>query len=81
MTIKPQKDWAIAWILTSIWFGAVLVVLITREDIPVYLLAIATLFFLILLPSMKEMVRSAETYFAGKNSDDNPGDDDQDAHS
>jgi hypothetical protein len=57
---KPNKDIAITGILALIWFTAVAVVLTTREDIPVYLLGIATLFFLILVPSMKELVRGFE---------------------
>jgi hypothetical protein len=57
---KPNKDIAITGILALIWFTAVAVVLTTREDIPVYLLGIATLFFLMLVPSMKELVRGFE---------------------
>lgn len=60
MDEKPNKDIAITGILALIWFTAVAVVLTTREDIPVYLLGIATLFFLMLVPSMKELVRGFE---------------------
>jgi hypothetical protein len=65
---KPHKDMAITGILAFIWFTAVAVVLTTREDIPVYLLGIATLFFLMLVPSMKELVRGFER--RRRNSDD-----------
>ena len=60
MDDKPHKDIAITAILAIIWFAAVAVVLTTRDDIPVYLLGIATLFFLMLVPSMKELVRGFE---------------------
>jgi hypothetical protein len=66
---KPHKDIAITGILAFIWFIAVAVVLTTREDIPVYLLGIATLFFLMLVPSMKELVRGFER--RRRNNDDN----------
>jgi hypothetical protein len=57
---KPHKDIAITGILALIWFAAVAVVLATRDDIPVYVLGIATVFFLMLVPTMKELVRSFE---------------------
>lgn len=60
MDEKPHKDIAITVILAFIWFAAVAIVLTTREDIPVYVLGIATVFFLMLVPSMKELVRSFE---------------------
>jgi len=77
VTTEPQKDRAITWILASIWFGAVLVVLVTWDDAPIYLLAIGTLFFLMLVPSMKELVRSVENRFSGKR-DKETGVDDRD---
>lgn len=79
MTAEPQKDRAITWILASIWFGAVLLALVTWDDAPVYLLAIGTLFFLMLVPSMKELVRSVESRFARKQ-DAEADADDRDAH-
>jgi len=72
---KSQKDRAVAWILASIWFGAVAIVIATRDDIPLYLLAIATLFFLMLVPSMKELVRNVEKHFSGTRDADGARDD------
>ncbi|MCI0516815.1 MAG: hypothetical protein L0Y45_03175 [Woeseiaceae bacterium] len=80
MTTEPQRDRAITWILASIWFGAVLMVLITWDDAPIYLLAIGTLFFLMLVPSMKELVRNVEKRFSGKQNEE-ASIDDRDAHS
>lgn len=60
MDEKPHKDIAITGILAFIWFAAVAMVLATRSDIPVFVLGIATVFFLMLVPSMKELVRSFE---------------------
>ena len=65
MSDKSQKDRAVAWILAAIWFGAIAIVIATRDDIPLHLLGIATLFFLMLVPSMKELVRNVERYFTG----------------
>ncbi len=79
MTVNPQKDRAVSWILATIWFGAVLIVMILRDDVPVYLLAIGTLFFLMLLPSMRELVRNVENHFAGKRDDKFTDSEDPDA--
>lgn len=79
MTTNPQKDRAVSWILATIWFGAVLLVMVIRDDVPVYLLAIGTLFFLMLLPSMRELVRNVENHFADKQDDKVAGREDPDA--
>ena len=60
MDEKPHKDIAVTAILAFIWFAALAVVVTTRDDIPVYVLGIATVFFLMLVPSMKELVRSID---------------------
>jgi hypothetical protein len=64
----PRKDFAITIILACIWFGAVGLVLKTRDDISFYVLAVATLFFIMLVPAMKELIRSADRY-SGKHRD------------
>jgi hypothetical protein len=57
---KPHKDIVITGILAFIWFAAVAVVLSTRDDLPADVPGIATVFFLMLGPSMKELVRGFE---------------------
>jgi hypothetical protein len=57
---RPRRDAAITVILACIWFGAVAIIRIVRDDIPIYLLGVATLFFLMLVPSMKELVKTLE---------------------
>lgn len=68
MDEKPHKDIAITAILAFIWFAAVAIVFTTRDDIPAYLLGVATVFFLMLVPSMKELVRSIERRREGEQS-------------
>jgi hypothetical protein len=79
VTTNSQKDRAVSWILATIWFGAVLLVMVIRDDVPVYLLAIGTLFFLMLLPSMRELVRNVENHFADKQDDKVAGREDHEA--
>lgn len=57
-------------ILAIIWFGAVAVVAVARDDFPVRLLAIGTVFFVLLVPAMKELVRNADSFFSGSPHDD-----------
>lgn len=63
-------------ILAAIWFAAVAVVIKSREDIPAHLLGIGTLFFLLLVPSMKELIRNVDSFVGrGRQDDRAPGND------
>ena len=68
-----RQERTVTAILASIWFAAVVMVVRSREEVPLYLLGIATVFFLMLIPSMKELVKSVERRF-GRGAE--PGDDD-----
>jgi hypothetical protein len=61
---KPRTDRIVTAILGMIWFGAVAVVAGTRDDIPLHLLAIGTVFFVMLVPAMKELVRNVDRFFS-----------------
>ncbi|MDH4048991.1 MAG: hypothetical protein OEW68_12640 [Gammaproteobacteria bacterium] len=70
MNDKPRKDRAVTVILALIWFGAVALILLLRDDISLYLLGIGTLFFLLLVPSMKELIRNADNFFSNRRHSD-----------
>ena len=64
-----KSDGAIAWVLAAIWLSGVVFVRITREDIPLTMLVIGTVFFVVLIPAMKEIARSLDRFFASHFSD------------
>jgi len=64
-----KNDGAIAWILAAIWLGGVVFVRVTREDIPLTMLVIGTAFFVVLIPTMKEVARSLDRFFVRHFSD------------
>jgi hypothetical protein len=71
---ESRKDVVVTAILAAIWFGAVAIIVSTRNDIPLYLLGIGTLFFLMLVPSMKEIVRNVDVFNDKKSRDERPPD-------
>ena len=64
-----KSDGAIGWVLAAIWLGGVIFVRVTREDIPLTMLVIGTVFFVVLIPPMKEVARSLDRFFASHFSD------------
>jgi hypothetical protein len=67
--ITRGSDWFISWILVAIWLGGLLLVRYLREDIPLTMLLIGTLFFIVLIPAMKEITRTLDRLFASRSSD------------
>jgi hypothetical protein len=68
MAGKPQevtkkKDGAISWILAAIWLGGLILVRNLHEDIPLTMLLIGTVFFILLIPAMKEITRNLDRFF------------------
>ena len=61
---KPggKRDWRISAILGTVWFVAVALVIHNEIGIPTSMLLIATIFFVLLIPSMNDLVRSMERY-------------------
>ena len=68
MAKKPQEvtkksDAAISWILAAMWLGGLILVRILHEDIPLTMLLIGTVFFILLIPAMKEITRNLDRFF------------------
>ena len=67
----PEKrDWRVSAVLLAVWVVALVIIGGRRDDIPLSMIAMATLFFVILIPAMNDLVRSLE-----KRLGDNAGDD------
>lgn len=60
---RPRRR-AISWVFALIWAVAVIFIAKLRDDIPTYMLLIATLFFFMLVPSMNDLVRDYEKFMA-----------------
>lgn len=66
---------AVSWIFALIWIVAVSAIASLRVDIPLYMLLIATVFFIMLVPSMNDLVRDYERIMSrlnGKSGSKNP---------
>ena len=59
-----KRDWKISATLLSVWGLALYVVSGRSDAIPLSMLAIATVFFVLLIPAMNDIVRSIEKSFA-----------------
>jgi len=75
MTAEPEKitrrnDGFISWILVSIWSGGLILVRSLREDIPLMMLLTGTVFFVVLIPAMKEITRTLDRLFTNHSSDE-----------
>jgi hypothetical protein len=66
---EAKRDWRISATLGAVWVIALVVIGSSGVDIPASMLAIATVFFVLLIPAMNDLVRSIERV-AGKR---NPG--------
>jgi len=64
-----ENDWAISLILAAIWLGGLILVRIAGTDIPLKMLVIGTVFFIVLIPAMKEIARGLDRFFARRFSD------------
>ncbi len=75
MTPEPEEttqgnDGVVSWILVAIWLGGLIVVRNLREDIPLTMLVIGTVFFIVLIPAMKEITRTLDRLFTRQSSDE-----------
>lgn len=61
-----QGDWISSVILVAVWLIGLFFITATRPGIPKSMLAIGTVFFILLIPAMKELVRTIER-LAGRN--------------
>lgn len=58
---NPEKrDWKISATLLAVWVVALIFIAGNRDDIPLSMIAMATVFFIILIPAMNDMVRNIE---------------------
>jgi len=60
---RPRRR-ALSWVFALIWAVAITFIAKMRDDIPTYMLLIATLFFFMLVPSMNDLVRDYEKFMA-----------------
>ena len=58
-----KRDWKISATLLGVWGLALFVVSGRSDAIPLSMLAIATVFFVLLIPAMNDIVRSIEKSF------------------
>ena len=64
---RPEKrDWKISAILLAVWIVALIFIAGKRDDIPLSMIAMATVFFVILIPAMNDLVRSIERRVSGE---------------
>ena len=68
-----KRDWRISAILLAIWVVALLFISQRQSGIPLSMMALATVFFVFLIPAMNDLVRSIEKWAFGGSGD--PGDD------
>lgn len=64
-----KSDIAISAVLLAIWAGAMVLVLSNGNRIPLSMLGLATLFFVLLLPAMRDLVRAMEKYAYGSDNE------------
>ena len=64
-----KNDWAISWILAAIWLSGLILVRFSSTDIPLKMLLIGTVFFIVLIPAMKEIARGLDRFVARRFSD------------
>jgi hypothetical protein len=61
-----KRDWKISATLLSVWLVALYFIAGERDDIPLSMIGMATIFFIILIPAMNDLVRSIEKRVTGK---------------
>lgn len=59
-----RRDWRISATLLCVWFFALAIISAGNNDIPLSMLVMATVFFVLLIPAMNDLVRSIEQYVA-----------------
>ena len=62
---KDKRDWRISLILLVIWAVAMFLVWRQKSDIPLSMMALASVFFVFLIPAMNDLVRSIEKWAFG----------------
>jgi hypothetical protein len=63
---NDKRDWRISVVLLAVWAVAMYLVWKQRSGIPLSMMAIATVFFVFLVPAMNDLVRSIERRVIGE---------------
>lgn len=58
--LQQKPDWAVGVVLIAIWCCGIYLVTRFSPEIPVSMLIVGTVFFIVLIPAMKELVRTIE---------------------
>lgn len=67
---QPEKrDWRISATLLAVWIVALVFIAGDRDDIPLSMIGMATIFFIILIPAMNDLVRTIERSVHGHSED------------
>lgn len=61
-----QADWISSAILVAVWVLGLCLITEARPGIPKSMLATGTVFFVLLIPAMKELVRTIERLFGSE---------------
>jgi len=67
-TTEKKRDWKVSAILSVIWVVAILIARQRGIGIPDSMLAIATVFFFLLIPAMNDLVAAIERSFGDRSS-------------
>lgn len=63
--VDEKRDWRISATLGAVWFVALAIVHNSGIDIPASMLLVATVFFVLLIPAMNDLVRNIERTSTG----------------
>lgn len=58
-----KRDWRISAVLFVIWLAALVIVRRGESQIPLPMLTIGTVFFVMLIPAMNDLVSSIDRFF------------------
>jgi len=63
---ESKRDWRISVTLGAVWCIALVIMWRSGIEIPGSMLLMATVFFILLIPAMNDLVRSIERYSSGR---------------
>lgn len=63
---ENKRDWRVSATLGAVWFIALAIMWTSGIEIPGSMLVLATVFFVLLIPAMNDLVRSIERYSTGR---------------
>lgn len=61
-----KRDWKISATLLAVWLVALYFIAGKRDDTPLSMIGMATIFFIILIPAMNDLVHSIEKRVTGE---------------